>query len=478
MKNIFRVFANDWKRIGRNVVALVVVMGLSVLPSLYAWFNILSNWDPYGSDSTSNIKVAVAYDDTGIDISGMNVNISTNIIEALKTNDTIGWVFTDTSEEAIEGVWAGDYYAALIMPEDFSRDMVSFLADNMTHPEIIYYTNQKKNAIAPKITDKAKTAVQQQVNATFISSLTEAIMKSADIAVVNFEVPLGGEPYSGYPAFSAPEDFALALQKAGFDFFLLANNHCLDRRTRGFVRTIQALDSLGIRHTGTFLDCDHRHRTYPMLLRKKDFRIIMLNYTYGTNGLKVDIPRIINYIDKEIMKGDIAEAKLFNPEFIIANMHWGLEYERIPSREQRELADWLLRQGVDLVIGSHPHVVQPMELRRGKEGVTDRLVVYSLGNFISNMSREHTDGGVMVKVVLGRKGLRRYIVSAQYSLIYSSRYKNEQGKEDIRVVTAASWLGKNQNSSFSVDSALIKYVNNTRLFLKGNNKEVEEYIFE
>jgi YhgE/Pip-like protein len=157
-------------------------MGLSVLPSLYAWFNILSNWDPYGSDSTSNIKVAVAYDDTGIDISGMNVNISTNIIEALKTNDTIGWVFTDTSEEAIEGVWAGDYYAALIMPEDFSRDMVSFLADNMTHPEIIYYTNQKKNAIAPKITDKAKTAVQQQVNATFISSLTEAIMKSADIA--------------------------------------------------------------------------------------------------------------------------------------------------------------------------------------------------------------------------------------------------------------------------------------------------------
>ena len=119
----------------------------------------------------------------------------------------------------------------------------------------------------------------------------EREVKAVDIAVVNFEVPLGGEPYSGYPAFSAPEDFALALQKAGFDFFLLANNHCLDRQTRGFVRTIQALDSLGIRHTGTFLDCDHSHRTYPMLLRKKDFRIIMLNYTYGTNGLKVEIGR-------------------------------------------------------------------------------------------------------------------------------------------------------------------------------------------
>ena len=163
-------------------MALVVVMGLAVLPSLYAWFNILSNWDPYGPESTSNIKVAVAYDDTGINISGMDINISTNIVEALKTNNTIGWVFTDSTDEAIEGVWSGDYYAALIMPADFSKDMVSFLADNMTHPEIIYYTNQKKNAIAPKITDKAKTAVQQQVNATFISTLTEAIMKSADVA--------------------------------------------------------------------------------------------------------------------------------------------------------------------------------------------------------------------------------------------------------------------------------------------------------
>ena len=182
MKNIIKVFLNDCKHIGRNVVALVVVMGLAVLPSLYAWFNILSNWDPYGPESTSNIKVAVAYDDTGINISGMDINISTNIVEALKTNDTIGWVFTDSTDEAIEGVWSGDYYAALIMPADFSKDMVSFLADNMTHHEIIYYTNQKKNAIAPKITDKAKTAVQQQVNATFISTLTEAIMKSADVA--------------------------------------------------------------------------------------------------------------------------------------------------------------------------------------------------------------------------------------------------------------------------------------------------------
>lgn len=183
MKNIFRIFRRDCRNIGKNVVALVVVMGLGILPSLYAWFNILSNWDPYGPSATSNIKVAVAYDDTGIDIAGVNINISANIVEALKANDSIGWVFTDSSNDAIEGVRSGDYYAALIMPADFSKDIVSFMSDSMTHPEIIYYTNQKKNAIAPKITDKAKTSVKQQVNATFISTLTNSLVKS--IGIVN-----------------------------------------------------------------------------------------------------------------------------------------------------------------------------------------------------------------------------------------------------------------------------------------------------
>lgn len=308
-------------------------------------------------------------------------------------------------------------------------------------------------------------------------SNVEKEIRAADIAVVNLEVPLGGKPYSGYPAFSAPADFALALQKAGFDFFLLANNHCLDRGTRGLVRTIRTLDSLGIRHTGTFLDAAHRQRSYPMLLRKKDFRIIMLNYTYDTNGLKVDTPRIVNYIDRQVMEDDIAEAKRFNPDFIITHMHWGIEYERMPSREQRRLADWLTERGVDLVIGSHPHVVQPMELRRGEDGASDHLVVYSLGNFISNMDREHTDGGVMVKAVLCRKGLRRYISSACYWPVYASRYRNRRGREDIRVVPASFRTDTVPGVRSSADSALIRYMESTRTFLQRHNKEVGSCLF-
>lgn len=178
MKNIYRIFLSDWKRISKNVVAVVVAIGLTILPSLYAWFNILSNWDPYGKESTSQIKVAVASDDSGTSMEGMQLNMGDNIISALQSNDTIGWVFTDTTADAINGVYSGEYYAALIIPSDFSAKMLSFISDDINHPEIEYYTNQKKNAIAPKITDKAKTAVQEQVNQTFINTITTTLAKA------------------------------------------------------------------------------------------------------------------------------------------------------------------------------------------------------------------------------------------------------------------------------------------------------------
>ena len=180
MKTAFQIFRRDARRLLKNRAATLVMIGVCLLPSLYAWFNILSNWSPYGPDATSNIKVAVASDDKGITIDDTEVNMGETVIEGLEANTTIGWVFTDTTEEAIDGVYSGDYYAALIMPEDFTEDMVSFLADEMEHPEITYYTNEKKNAIAPKITDKAKTAVQQTVNTQFISTLIKSCMQVSD----------------------------------------------------------------------------------------------------------------------------------------------------------------------------------------------------------------------------------------------------------------------------------------------------------
>ena len=162
MRNILRILSGDLRRMTASVVAIVTLMGLCIIPCLYAWFNIFSNWAPYDTDATGRIRVAVANSDAGAEVLGLRVNVGDKIIEALQSNDSIGWVFPDAADEALEGVWASDYYAALIIPEDFTQNALSFLGGSLENPKLLYYENEKKNAIAPKITGKAKTAVQEQ----------------------------------------------------------------------------------------------------------------------------------------------------------------------------------------------------------------------------------------------------------------------------------------------------------------------------
>lgn len=175
MRNIWRIFLADWQRISASVVAVVVIMGLCLIPCLYAWFNIFSNWDPYGPDATSNIRVAVTSEDEGYELLGLKLNIGSMVLDGLKSNDQMGWDFVDSREEALEGVRSGKYYAALIVPSDFTGDFVSILDTDLQHPQIEYYENEKKNAIAPKITNKAKTAVQDEINATVVETVTNAV---------------------------------------------------------------------------------------------------------------------------------------------------------------------------------------------------------------------------------------------------------------------------------------------------------------
>lgn len=180
MKNVIKIIASDIKRLSVNVVAMVVIMGLAVIPCLYAWFNILSNWDPYGEESTSQLQVAVASSDQGIMIGTYEVNVGDIVVKNLKENKTIGWVFTDTAEEAVGGVHSGDYYAALVIDEQFSADMISFLGGEIENPKITYYENEKKNAIAPKITGKVKTTVQREVDHAFVSTMAETLLKAGE----------------------------------------------------------------------------------------------------------------------------------------------------------------------------------------------------------------------------------------------------------------------------------------------------------
>ena len=181
MKHIWNIFRADWQRLTASVVAVVVMLGLCLVPCLYAWFNILSNWDPYGPDSTGNIRVAVASQDQGSELLGLQLNIGSLVLDGLKSNDQMGWVFVDDQETALEGVYAGDYYAALIVPEDFTDDFVSLLDGALEHPQIQYYENEKKNAIAPKITSKAKTAVQEEINSTIVEKVADALTTASSV---------------------------------------------------------------------------------------------------------------------------------------------------------------------------------------------------------------------------------------------------------------------------------------------------------
>jgi len=245
----------------------------------------------------------------------------------------------------------------------------------------------------------------------------------ADYAVCNLEVPLGGGPdYTGYPCFSAPDSYAVALKDAGFDMFLTANNHCLDRRDRAARRTLAALDSLGIDHVGTFHDSADRERKVPFIKDINGIKIGFLNYTYGTNGIEPREGAEIALIEKPRMAEEIRRTREAGAEIVVVAIHWGVEYVLLPNRNQEDIADFLVDQGVDLIIGGHPHVIQPMKVVRNEKEQKDVLVVYSLGNFISNMKTADTRGGALVRarVERGADGKARFI-KADYDTFLSAK---------------------------------------------------------
>lgn len=170
--NIFKIFKDDVKRIIKNPIAVLVIIGVVVLPSLYAWFNIIANWDPYSN--TKGLSIAVCNEDDGAKLSGKEVNLGENVEGSLKDNDKMGWDFVD-KEKALEGTKSGKYYAAIVIPEDFSENIISVLSGDIKRPQIIYYCNSKKNAIATKMTNSGVSTIQKQVNETFIKTVTSAV---------------------------------------------------------------------------------------------------------------------------------------------------------------------------------------------------------------------------------------------------------------------------------------------------------------
>ena len=266
-------------------------------------------------------------------------------------------------------------------------------------------------------------------------------VESADLAIVNLEVTLAGKPYTGFPCFSSPDAYAAAVRNAGFDIFATANNHSVDKGRRGIERTLRILDSLDIPHLGTYVDEQQRMETYPLIVSRNGIRLALLNYTYGTNGINVPKPNIVNLIDTIQMLQDIKKAQRYGSDFIIALIHWGIEYQRHSNREQQRIARWLFDHGCGAVIGAHPHVVQNLAIDANPDN--DRYpepVVYSLGNFFSNQQDEDCNGGILFELELLKRGDITEVYSCAYMPVFVHRAIADGGRRQYHIVPSSDAL--------------------------------------
>ena len=261
-------------------------------------------------------------------------------------------------------------------------------------------------------------------------SRVERLIKQADIAVANMEFTLAGRPYTGYPCFSAPDSYVEAIAESGVDIFLTANNHILDKGRKGVERTLAVYSKMEeegrVRHTGTSVSAVDDSLRFPLRIVSKGIRIALINFTYGTNcRIREDFPKVHRADTGEIAAA-IRKARQTGADFIIALPHWGYEYVLRHSVSQGKLARWLAEQGCDAVIGAHPHVLQDTEtlIIANESGIGARQVpvIYSLGNFISNMSAPNTQVGMLVTLRLTKNRFgEKNMLAPHLTLTWCSR---------------------------------------------------------
>ena len=298
-------------------------------------------------------------------------------------------------------------------------------------------------------------------------------MADSDLTIANLEFTFGGKPYSGYPAFSAPNQLAEALLHSGVDILVTANNHTCDRRKKGVIGTLDVLDSVGLKHTGSFRSQAEKESQYPMLIEKSGIRIALLNYTYGTNGIPVSTPTRVSLINEDSIKSDLEKAKVMKVDKIIAFMHWGTEYTHEPNSYQKRYAKLLFDYGANFVIGSHPHVLQPMYHEQSDFSKEETVLVYSLGNFISNQRTFPRDGGAMFKMTLIKNNSAVEISEVGYMLTWVWRPIVE-GKKKYYVMPVARYENDLQIMDKWSHNKMMTFAREMRELLK-KNKNVPEY---
>lgn len=290
---------------------------------------------------------------------------------------------------------------------------------------------------------------------------------NSDIAIGTLETNFAGKSfgYSNYPMFNSPEQLAMDLKELGVDVLATANNHCLDKGYTGLVNTLNELDKVGIEHMGTY-SSEESSKQY-LIKDINGIKFAFLSYTYGTNG--IDIPNgkeyTVNLIDKEKIKLDLENVKLESVDVICVNMHWGQEYRLQPNDEQIELADFLFKNGVDLVLGSHTHCLEPMEKRTVtlEDGSTkEGFIIYSLGNFMSGQNADNSRQSVILDISITKNGEsgKISIDSVEYTPIYMYNYYISKSAHRFKILDIESEITKYESGDTSLGGTMYNTLKN------------------
>lgn len=292
-------------------------------------------------------------------------------------------------------------------------------------------------------------------------------ISTADLAIGNLETTFAGKErgYSSYPTFNTPEELAENLKDLGIDVVSTANNHCIDKGYKGIVSTLDYLDSAGIAHTGTSRSPEEQGTV--LVKEINGIKIAFLSFTYGTNGIPIPSGKeySVNLINEELILKQIELAKEQNPDIICTSMHWGIEYQTKQNKEQEKLAELLFKNGVDIILGSHPHVLQPMEKRTITldDGTTkDGFVIYSLGNFMSGQVKENTKNSIILNLDITKNGETGKITIDKVDYIPIYMYKSATGTVrrykilDIEKSISDYESGKNQTIGQSAYNTIKK----------------------
>lgn len=258
---------------------------------------------------------------------------------------------------------------------------------------------------------------------------------AGDLTIASLETTFAGADvgYSNYPTFNTPDALATALKNIGVDIISTAGNHALDKGFKGLCRTIDVLDSNGLDHLGTYKTQEEQEQL--LIKNVKGLDIAFINYTYGTNGIPIPTGKdfCVNLIDKDLIKKQINQAKNLEVDVIVACMHWGTEYRTTANNEQKELSDFLFKNGVDIIIGNHPHVLEPMEKRTVtlEDGSTKEcFVIYALGNFTADQRDTITRDSIILNLTVTRNTDGKLSIDkAEYTPIFMYKNTNVSSKK-------------------------------------------------